>query len=387
MSAFDALRNVGSKVVRRLQAAPKPLVRAVRRHSRAQEHRAFRREADAIDREIAALAATTRPIVAGPWLAEVGYEVLYWIPFLRWFQDAFGIPADRLVVVSRGGMESMYRDFAARYVDIFDVMTPQQLAARNERRRSEGEGGGQKQSATSDLDEELIAAVRSKLGLGDVAVCHPSLMFRLFRNVWHGNLPFDLLWRRTRHVADARSRTRGRPERSGPAVRSLPPEIPEDFIAAKIYAGPALSTHETTREAVRAVVAQAATIAPVVLLEADLGIDEHRDFDLDGIPNVLSARALMSPRTNLDVQLALIARSRFFLSTCGGLAWQAPFMGVPTVAVYDGDHLLAPHLFVTRHAGALTGAAEFTPIDLRGLSRIGLAGLSKTIADRATRTT
>jgi hypothetical protein len=154
----------------------------------------------------------------------------------------------------------------------------------------------------------------------------------------------------------------------------LPPGIPDDFIAAKIYAGPALSTHEKTREAVRAVVAQAATIAPVVLLEADLGIDEHRDFDLDGIPNVISARSLMSPRTNLDVQLALIARARFFLSACGGLAWQAPFMGVPTVAIYDSDSLLAPHLFVTRHAGALTGAAEFTPLDLRGLSRIGLAG-------------
>ena len=368
MSAFDALRNVGFKVARRLQSAPKPLVRAMRRHSRAQEHRAFRREAEAIDREIATLAATTHPIVVGPWLAEVGYEVLYWIPFLRWFQDAFGIPRDRLIVVSRGGMESMYRDFAAGYADIFDLTTPQQLAARNAQRRSEGEGGGQKQSATSTLDEELIAAVRSTRGLGEVAVCHPSLMFRLFRNVWHGNLPFDLLWRRTRHVAVGRS------NRTGAAARALPPGIPDDFIAAKIYAGPALSTHEKTREAVRAVVTQAALIAPVVLLETDLGIDEHRDFDLDGIPNVISARSLMSPRTNLDTQLALIARARFFLSACGGLAWQAPFMGVPTVAIYDSDSLLAPHLFVARHAGALTGAAEFTSVDLRGLSRVGLAG-------------
>jgi len=381
VSALDALRNVAFKVVRRLQAAPKPLVRLMRRQSRAQEHRAFRREADAIDREIAALAASSRPIIVGPWLAEVGYEVLYWVPFLRWFQDAFGVPADRLVVVSRGGMESLYRDFAGGYVDIFDLTTPEQLAARNAQRRSEGEGGGQKQSAASRLDEELIAAVRAKRGLGEVAVCHPSLMFRLFRNVWHGNLPFDLLWRRTRHVATSRS------QRTGPIARALPPGIPEDFIAAKIYAGPALSTHEATREAVRAVIAQAATIAPVVLLEADVGIDEHRDFDLDGIPNVISARPLMSPRTNLDVQLALIARSRFFLSACGGLAWHAPFMGVPTVAIYDSDHLLAPHLFVTRHASALTGAAEFTPIDLRGMSRIGLARLPTSVADRVRGTT
>jgi hypothetical protein len=362
VSAFDALRNVGSKVSRRLQAAPKPLVRAMRRHSRAQEHRAFRREADEIDREIAALTATSQPIVVGPWLAEVGYEVLYWIPFLRWFQDAFAIPRDRLIVVSRGGMESMYRDIAEGYVDILDLTTPQQLAARNAQRRSEGEGGGQKQSATSALDAELIAAVRSSRGLGEVAVCHPSLMFRLFRNVWHGNLPFDLLWRRTRYA------TTGRPIATG-SIHG----IPDDFIAAKIYAGPALSTHEKTRQAVRAVVAQAATIAPVVLLEADLGIDEHRDFDLDGIPNVISARSLMLPRTNLDVQLALIRRARFFLSACGGLAWQAPFIGVPTVAIYDSDHLLAPHLFVTRHAGALTGAAEFTPLDLRGMARIGFS--------------
>ncbi len=365
MSAFDALRNAGRKAVRRLQAAPKPLVRAMRRHERAQEHRAFRREAETIDREIAALAAGTRPIVIGPWLAEVGYEVLYWIPFLRWFQDAYGLSPDRLIAISRGGMESMYRDIAAGYADILDLMTPQQLAARNTQRRSDDEGGGQKQSATSGLDAELIAAVRASHRLGDVALCHPSLMFRLFRNVWHGNLPFDLLWRRTRHVVVGRPRD---------AAAALPASVPADFIAAKLYAGPALSPDKTTHAVVREMVAQAAAIAPVVLLEADHGIDEHRDFDLEGIPNVISARALMTPRRNLDVQLALIRGSRLFLSACGGLAWQAPFMGTPTVALYNDDHLLAPHLFVARHAVGLAGAAEFMPLDLRGLSRIGVAG-------------
>jgi hypothetical protein len=143
----------------------------------------------------------------------------------------------------------------------------------------------------------------------------------------------------------------------------------------KVYAGPALSTGDATREAARMLVTQAASMAPVVLLDADLGIDEHRDFDLAAIPGVTSARALMTARTNLDVQMALIGRSRFFLSACGGLAWHAPFMGVPTVAIYDSDHLLAPHLFVARQAGALAGAAEFTPLDLRGLAQLGFMGL------------
>lgn len=364
MSGFDAARNLGLKAVRRLQAVPKPFVRLMRRRARSEEHRAFRLEAETIDQDIARLAAGRDPIVAGPWLTEVGYEVLYWIPFLRWFQDAFGITRDRLVVVSRGGMEAAYREIAASYVDIFDVMTPAELAARNAERRSSGEAGGQKQSSASSLDDELLAAARSRLGLSTAAVCHPSLMFRLFRNVWHGNLPFDLLWRRTRYVAGGRASM----------TAAMPAGVPHDFIAAKLYTGPALSTSDATRAAVRALVTQAASMAPVILLDADVGIDEHRDFDLRGIPGVMSASKLMTARTNLDVQLALIARSRFFLSACGGLAWQAPFLGVPTVALYDSDHLLAPHLFVARQAGARSGAAEFAPLDLRALSRLHVTG-------------
>jgi hypothetical protein len=366
MSGFDAARNLGLKAVRRLQAVPKPFVRLMRRRARSEEHRAFRLEAETIDQDIARLAAGRDPIVAGPWLAEVGYEVLYWIPFLRWFQDAFGITRDRLVVVSRGGMEAAYRDIAASYVDIFDVMTPAQLAARNAERRSSGEGGGQKQSAASSLDDELLAAARLRLGLSTAAVCHPSLMFRLFRNVWHGNLPFDLLWRRTRYVAGGRASM----------TAAMPAGVPHDFIAAKLYTGPALSSSDATRAAVRALVTQVASMAPVILLDADVGIDEHRDFDLRGIPGVMSASKLMTARTNLDVQLALITRSRFFLSACGGLAWLAPFQGVPTVALYDSDHLLAPHLFVARQAGIRSGAAEFTPLDLRALSRLHVTGTS-----------
>jgi hypothetical protein len=363
MSAFDAMQNLGLKVARRLQSVPKPFVRMMRRRARAAEHSAFQKAADDIDREIARLAQGTGPIIAGPWLAEVGYEVLYWIPFLRWFQDAYGVPRDRLIVVSRGGMEAAYGDLAGTYVDLFDLTTPQHLADRNAQRRSAEEGGGQKQSGSGAFDEEWLGLTRSRLGIANANVCHPSLMFGLFRNVWHDNLPFDLLWRRTRYTARGRMDLATTTDLSG---------IPDDFIAVKVYGGPALSTSDATGNAVRSLVVQAASMAPVVLLETNLGVDEHRDFELGTIPGVLSAAALMTPRTNLDVQLALIARSRFFLSACGGLAWLAPFLGVPTVAIYDSDHLLAPHLFVARQAGARTGAAEFTPLDLRGLGQLGL---------------
>ncbi len=371
MSGFDAVRNFGLKATRRLKLAHRPIVRMMRREARAQEQRGFRRDAADVDHEIARLAAGTGPIIAGPWLAEVGYEVLYWIPFLRWFQDAYGVRRDRLVVVSRGGMEAAYGDLAGSYVDIFDVLTAEALAERNAQRQVEIEGGGQKQSATSVFDLEILAAARSRLGLSHASVCHPSLMFRLFRHVWHGHLPIDHLWRRTRYIAVERaalSSVRTTPRSGGQSYG-----LPGDFICAKLYAGPALTTSDATTESVRALVAQAASIAPVVLLEADLGIDEHRDFDLSGLPGVTSARGLLTARTNLGVQMDLIARSRFFLGTCGGLAWLAPFLGVPTVAVYDNDRLLTQHLLVARHAGTMSGAAEFAPLDLRGLARLSPA--------------
>jgi hypothetical protein len=157
------------------------------------------------------------------------------------------------------------------------------------------------------------------------------------------------------------------------STANLAAGLPSDFIAAKLYVGPSLTSSDATKQSIHALVARAASIAPVVLLETDLGVDEHRDLDLGGLPGVMSARALMVARTNLGVQIELIARSRFFLGTCGGLAWLAPFLGVPTVAVYDNDHLLAQHLLVARQAGMLSGAAEFAPLDLRGLARLSPA--------------
>ena len=359
MSALDAAVNLGRRAARRLAAVHKPLVRAMRRRERAREHEGFRADADATLRELATLARGRGPIIAGPWLAEVGYEVLYWIPFLRWFCDAHGVPPDRLVAFSRGGLDALYAGVAGRYVDLFDLLTPADLAARNAERRVRQEGGGQKQSAIDTVDEQLLAAARARLGIDRAAVCHPSLFFKLFRHVWHGNLPMDFLWTHTRYA----SRTLDLP---------LPPGLPEGFTAAKLYAGPALSATPESRAAVREVVARTAAASPVVLLETELGIDEHRDFDLHGLANVTSAAALMTPRTNLGVQLALITRSRGFVGTCGGLAWAAPFLGVPTVAVCDSDDAIALHLLVARQAGRAAGAAGFSLLDLRAATRAGV---------------
>src|SRR5262245_9641882 len=61
-----------------------------------------------VQRQLARLADGDAPIVAGPWLGEVGFELLYWIPFLSWFSERFNVGRDQLVVLSRGGTRAWY---------------------------------------------------------------------------------------------------------------------------------------------------------------------------------------------------------------------------------------------------------------------------------------
>jgi hypothetical protein len=350
--------SLATAVVRRLLSAHKPVVRLARRLEREREQRAFRRGAEAVDRDIARVAAGGDPIVVGPWLAEVGYEALYWLPFVRWFQDRFAVSPERLWVLSRGGVGGWYEDTARHYVDLFDLMPPAEVAARNAARQTQEEGGGQKQSALSAFDEELLSRFRQRTGVGRCHVLHPSMMFTGFRHVWHHNLPFDFLWRRTRFA-----------RMTLPAV-SIDGLAPKSYIAVKVYSGVAVPMTEQNRRIVRSVVQRAAARAPVVLLDADLPVDEHRDFVFDDIPNVRSARALMTPGNNLGVQSGLLAGASLFIGTCGGLAWMAPLLGVPTVAVYDDDRLLDSHLMVAKQVYKRVQAASFTTLDLRAWTEL-----------------
>ena len=192
---------------------------------------------------------------------------------------------------------------------------------------------------------------------------HPSLMFRLFRHVWYGTLPFDFFWDRTRYVGVAHA---------APPDLRLPVDLPESFSVVKFYSGAALPAADWTRQRLRAMVAREAAVRPVIVLDTGVAVDEHEDYAFTDIANVTSAAAWMTPATNLAVQSALIARSHLFMSTCGGLAWLAPFLGTPTVAAYADDKLLAPHLYVVRQALRRVEAAPFLPLDLRADGHIGV---------------
>jgi hypothetical protein len=360
---LGAVRNLANKAWRRALSAPRHGVRLARRVRRLREQAEAARAEWSLEREIAQVSRGRGPIIAGPWLSEVGFEVLYWIPFLRWFQDRYRVDPDRIVAISRGGVADWYRDIAGRYVEIFDHLPPEEFGRRNRERHQRHEAGGQKQTTPGDLDAQLIEAAKAALHLSDPAVCHPSLMYRLFNRFWFGNRALDLVLSRTRYTS----------------VRVAPLTglgLPERYLAAKFYTGGAVADTPEIRHALRDLVRSAAERLPVVMLDTGMATDEHEDYLFREIPNVISVRQHLEPRTNLGVQTRVIAGSQGYLGTCGSLAWMAPMLGVDTVAVFSEERFLVSHVYFAAQAYRQFESGRFNTLDLRAASELGVLGAS-----------
>ncbi len=309
-----------------------------------------------VARVLAQAASSGRPIIVGPWTSEVGYEVLYWIPFLHWAVDRYGVQPGRVIALSRGGTQSWYGGIATRYVEIFDLVDPGEFAKQVAGRRDRGD---QKQMAPSDFDCELVRLASERLGIHDAVVWHPGVMYQLFRAFWHGDRSLEFLFRHT-HFRRVRAMEHAS---SGLA-------LPPDYAAVKFYTGTALPDTDSNREVLRDLVRRLAARMPVVMLDTAWTVDEHRDYGFEGIRGVTTLKSSLDPRTNLGLQTRVVAGAKRFLGTCGGLAWLAPFLGVDTLAVYEDDRYLMAHMYAARYAYRRTRAARFSTLNIKALRGI-----------------
>ena len=313
----------------------------------------------AVERDIARVASGSDPIVVGPWLSEVGYEVLYWVPFVRWVQSQFRLPPERLVVVTRGGAAAWYSDITTNAVELFDLMSPEDYAAGNARRSVE-DRGTLKQFGVSSMDQRIVADVQGRLGSSRVRVLHPSLLYRLFHQFWLGHRPTSFLDARTRYRRIA-----------APDV-ALPP-LPPQFVAVKFYTAASLPPTDTVRRALQSIVLGLAGRTPVVMLDTGLALDDHEDYSFAAASRIHSVRESLRPRDNLAVQTAIIGRASSFVGTCGALAWLAPMLGVDTTAVLADARVLPGHLQVARRVYQTIDGGRFSPLDISAFEQLGLS--------------
>jgi hypothetical protein len=304
-----------------------------------------RRQSERLRDDLAAMALRGRPIVAGPWLGEVGFELLYWVPFLRWCAERLDVVPERFIVLSRGGTASWYRPFAGQYADAFDQISAERFREQHEVRVREL--GEQKQTRVADFDREIVNAAMQHVHVREWSLLHPSRLYEVLNPYWWGHQP-------DRWVHDHVRYARLEP----PAGTDVPGmDLPGRYIAVKFYFNECFPATVQNRAFVRDTVRTLAARVPVIALSTGLNIDDHggdhvEEYGVRHLPEGIE------PARNLHVQSAIVSRAQAFVGTYGGFSYLAPFYGVKSIAFYSNSGGFSQkHLHMARSAFEVIGAS------------------------------
>jgi hypothetical protein len=278
-----------------------------------------------------------RTLIVGPWTSEVGFELLYWIPFLRGLFARNGVDPRRVVALSRGGVGAWYADIAGRYQDVLDVVS---VAALRDDHVQRDAAGAQKQLRPTALDAEILSRVREAIGDREAAVLHPSAMYNRFRVGWSNE---RTLARLRRELVFAPLHI----DAAAPPGLSL-----GGYVAVKAYFSDAFPAEPRNAARLRELVQRLTDDRPVVMLRSGVALDEHADVPLDDVPGLVCAPTGGVPTTNLGDQAAIVAGARALVATYGGFAYLGPLVGTPTYAFHSTDDFSPLHLRLLRDAVA-----------------------------------
>jgi hypothetical protein len=332
-TAVARQRRVNARLLRRAELDE----RSVRHAQRARER--LRR-----------LAGSRLPIIVGPWTGEVGFELLYWIPFLQWAMESFPIARERLVVLSRGGVAGWYGHVADAYVDAFTHVTPEEFRAATEAVKKQRTGRG--------FERKLLRAAMRERGLTRVHVLHPALMYDLFWSFWA-------------YVSTVKQLDEHTLFKRLPAPPPLD-GLPASYVAARFYFSRCFPDTADNRAFVSRTLARLAERTDVVLLNTPFSVDDHSDVTLRA-PRVHTIAERMDPPTNLAVQSAVIAGARAFIGTYGGYSYLAPLYGVDSVGFYSRATFKRQHLDLAHRAFGRIGAARLSAVDITSVTALDLA--------------
>ncbi len=236
-------------------------------------------------------------MILGPFTGEPGYELLYWIPFLRW---KLGDKFKDCTAITRGGAGVWY---PCKTVDALDYLSRDEyivlMNIRAEKRNTYKSDG-----PNDPLDKMIqkLAGLKSDIHPSEVIETNVQRVLDRAACWPHERLP--------------------KPERY--------PELPERYIAVRFYESRCLHPRYAPK-IIRRLMREAKKIAPVVCLVMDSGIDDHPEFEVPE-PDVT---VIYKPRDSLETISRVVAHAEQFVATYGGLSYLGALYNVPTVAVSD----------------------------------------------------
>jgi hypothetical protein len=280
----------------------------------------------AVAQLVADLKADTKPILIGPWRSEVGFEVLYWLPFLR--KLAMQVPGfdKRASIVTRGGVAPLYQAVASQGYDLYALRSVTEV--RRENLHDHVASGLQKQMRPTDWDDVAIEDAAQALGLGALYhTIHPAWMYWALEPFWNEDAGLKYLL--------------GLCDFAPLPKPSLEGQLPPRYVAVKFYGRATFPyPHPDVAEFVQKTVSALASQTAVVLLNAGGEHDDHADIPMSG-PNVHYLPSDLAPDENLRAQAMVLAHATAFVGTYGGVAQLALRLGVPSVSFWHEWHATA----------------------------------------------
>jgi ABC-type polysaccharide/polyol phosphate transport system ATPase subunit len=171
----------------------------------------------AIDKALDRFTSLEQPLIIGPCLAGTAWEVLFWLPFLKWMRRQLGADPPA-TAVSRCAVGRWYEGVASSFVDIYDLIPPEQFEACNQER---ARAGSLKQVEVSPFERELLHKASEQSGISGAEIVHPSLLLGLSAEIWRGRAPLSALLER------------GVFERLPPSGEHL--TLPDDYVAVSFF--------------------------------------------------------------------------------------------------------------------------------------------------------
>jgi hypothetical protein len=294
------------------------------------------------------------PILVGPWRSEVGFEVLYWIPFVQ----SLGISPERIIPITRGGAAIWYGSTGG--VELYDLREPK--AVRIENALQHAKTGLLKQTRVTEFDKAVVKDAAKAVGLTKYHVLHPAWMYQVLEPFWAGTRGLEwvipqLTRLETKDGQTVRAMTNVRPAALGDL------QLPAGYCAARFYARSTFPHADVTIQCARECLKQITQSQPVVLLNPGVHADEHVDIPIKDLPNVYRLKDLVrvEPRTNLALQSAVLAGATGFVGTYGGVAQLALRLGKPSVSFYwDWTGTALAHKHLSEAIALQTGTAFLT---------------------------
>lgn len=270
-------------------------------------------------------------LIAGPWMGELGFEILYWAPLIN------SLFCENLLVISRGGTSSIYPS-KSKYLELFEHIDQahwNKFIGRRQRVL-----GGEKQRSVLPSEISVIKKILKNENINENRIMHPMQMFAMYNFNSKSELFFQIQLLE-KLVEDLEfSKIAGKKQNS---------------IFYDVYQREGLT--QESLDAFNQVNLKSLIGQFEVQIIRSSYSDNHQFVSLprDINENTKVTETIVERKSNLQSKITQIMRSKRVITTNGGMAYLSLLLGTPTIAFQgEASHWNPHHDLLAKKLAQLT---------------------------------